>query len=60
MNLFDNDRQRNFYEKTNERLQRKIENDIQKEKLEEIHRIKVQFDLFEEKILIKTFFYRNK
>jgi hypothetical protein len=45
MNIFDCDRQRTYFERTNQRLQRKISSDIKKEKMEEIHRIKVCFYL---------------
>ena len=43
MNLFDCDRQRTYFERTNKRLERQISNDIHKEKEEEIHRTKVCF-----------------
>ena len=49
MNLFDYDRQRTYFERSNQRLQTKISFDIKREKIEEIRRIQVKF-----------FFYLNK
>jgi adenine-specific DNA methylase len=46
MNLFDCDRQRSYFERTNQRLQKKILFDIEKQKIEQIQRIQVRFFIF--------------
>ncbi len=43
VNLFDCDRQRSYFERTNQRLQKKISLDIKRETTEEIRRIQVRF-----------------
>jgi len=46
MNLFDYDRQRSFFERTNQRLQKNISTDFNREKIEQIRRIKVEIFYF--------------
>jgi hypothetical protein len=43
MNIFDSDRQRSYFERTNQRLQNKILFHFDQQKIEEIQRIKVRF-----------------
>ncbi|CAF3698491.1 unnamed protein product [Rotaria sp. Silwood1] len=45
MNLFDCERQRSYFERTNQRLQRKISVDITREKILEFRRIQEQMDM---------------
>ena len=59
MNILDCDRQRSYFERTNQRLQNKILLDIDKQKVEQIQRIEVRF-LFLILILNRHFSCRNK
>ena len=43
MNIYDYDRQRSYFERTNQRLKRKILFDIQQQKNEQFHKIQVNF-----------------
>jgi hypothetical protein len=59
VNLFDCDRQRSYFERTNQRLQKKISLDIKRETTEEIRRIQVRC-LFIFLNQNQKFLFRNK
>ncbi|CAF1143866.1 unnamed protein product [Rotaria sordida] len=48
MNLFDCERQRSYFERTNQRLQRKISVDIKRENIREIRRLQEQINMMRE------------